>query len=62
MIDNTRLAHDLRCAVVLNRFEDERAEATLIYFPGSRASLKEKPFYEDVIANLQGTPAANTNK
>jgi hypothetical protein len=62
MIDNTRLAHDLRCAVVLNTFEEDRAEATLIYFPGSRASLKEKPFYEDVIANLQGTPAANTDK
>ena len=62
MIDNTRLAQDLRCAVVLNTFEEERAEATLIYFPGSRASLKEKPFYEDVIANLQATPASKKKK
>jgi hypothetical protein len=62
MIDNTRLAHDLRCAVVLNTFEEGRAEATLIYFPGSRASLKEKPFYEDVIANLQATPASDTKR
>lgn len=58
MIDNTRLAHDQRCAVVLNKFEEDRAEITLIYFPGSRASLKEKPFYDDVIANLQARPAA----
>ena len=62
MIDNTRLAHDLRCAVVLNAFEEDRAETTLIYFPGSRASLKEKPFYEDVIANLQTTPAPKPKK
>jgi hypothetical protein len=58
MIDNTRLAHDQRCAVVLNKFEEDRAEITLVYFPGSRASLKEKPFYEDVIANLQAPPGA----
>jgi hypothetical protein len=56
MIDNTRLTHDQRCAVVLKRFEDDRAEVTLVYFPGSRASLKEKPFYEDVIRNLQKRP------
>jgi hypothetical protein len=62
MIDNTRLAHDQRCAVVLNAFEEDRAETTLIYFPGSRASLKEKPFYEDVIASLQATPASNMKK
>jgi hypothetical protein len=62
MIDNTRLAHDQRCAVVLNKFEEDRADVTLIYFPGSRASLKEKPFYDDVIANLQATPASNPRK
>ncbi len=53
MIDNTRLAKDQRCAIVLNTFEEGHADVTLIYFPGSRASLKEKPFYEDVIANLR---------
>jgi hypothetical protein len=64
MIDNTRLDHDQRCAVVLNKFvqEQDQAEITLIYFPGSRASLKEKPFYEDVIANLQMTPAPEVTK
>jgi len=56
MIDNTRLSNDQRCAVVLKTFEADRAEVTLVYFPGSRASLKEKPFYEDVIRNLQKRP------
>jgi hypothetical protein len=56
MIDNTRLSHDQRCAVALKTFEEDRAEVTLVYFPGSRASLKEKPFYEDVIRNLQKRP------
>lgn len=44
MIDNTRLSSDQRCAVVLNAFEDESADITLAYFPGSYASLKEKPY------------------
>ncbi len=55
MIDNTRLGHDQRCAVVLNAFEDGSADITLAYFPGSYASLKEKPYYEEVIENLMRT-------
>jgi hypothetical protein len=59
MINNTRLSHDQRCAVTLKTFEQDWAEVTLVYFPGSRASLreiKEKPFYEDVIRNFQKRP------
>jgi len=52
MIDNTRLGHDQRCAVVLNAFEDNSADVTLVYFPGSYASLKEKPYYQEVVENL----------
>jgi hypothetical protein len=52
MIDNTRLGHDQRCAVILNAFEDGSADITLAYFPGSYASLKEKPYYQDVVQNL----------
>jgi hypothetical protein len=52
MIDNTRLPHDQRAAVILNAFEDGSADITLAYFPGSYASLKEKPFYGEVIQNL----------
>ena len=62
MIDNTRLSHDQRCAVVLQTLEENRAEVTLVYFPGSRASLKEKPFYEDVINKLQTRPQSQPAK
>jgi hypothetical protein len=52
MIDNTRLPHDQRAAVILNSFEDGIADITLAFFPGSYASLKEKPYYGEVIQNL----------
>lgn len=55
MIDNTRLTQDQRCAVVLNAFEDGLASITLAYFPGSYASLKEKPYYMEVVQNLMKT-------
>ena len=56
MIDNTRLSADQRCAVVLDNFcEDSecKAEVTVVLFPGSRASLQEKTFSEDVIRQLK---------
>jgi hypothetical protein len=59
MIDNTRLPHDQRAAVILNAFEDGSADITLAYFPGSYASLKEKPFYGEVIQNLMKTNEAS---
>ncbi|MCP4329695.1 MAG: hypothetical protein GY791_14810 [Alphaproteobacteria bacterium] len=57
MIDNTRLSGGMRCAVVLTKFKEEQgsAELALIYFHESRASLKEKPYYEEVIKNLLDT-------
>ncbi len=52
MIDNTRLAGGQRCAVVLNSMSDESADITLVLFPGSYASLKEKPYYDEVIESV----------
>jgi hypothetical protein len=52
MIDNTRLSNDQRCAIVLNAFDTESADITLAYFPGSYASLKEKPYYQEVVQKL----------
>ena len=52
MINNTRLSNDQRCAVVLNGYEGDLAEISILYFPGSHASLREKPFYEELIKNL----------
>jgi hypothetical protein len=58
MIDNTRLPHDQRAAVVLNAFEEDSADITLAFFPGSYASLKEKPYYQEVVQNLMKTGEA----
>ncbi len=54
MIDNTRLSYDQRCAVVLKEIneEDKILEIAVLYFPGSHASLKEKPYYDDIVNKL----------
>jgi len=53
MIDNTRLSSDQRAAVVLNQIIDAGADLTLVYFPGSYASLKEKVSYDEVVEKLR---------
>lgn len=58
MIDNTRLLQDQRCAVVLNNLNAAGADMTLIYFPGSYASLKERPYFQEVVDQLLGGAAA----
>ena len=52
MIDNIHLSHDQRCALVLTNFEESSANITAVGFPGSYASLKEKPHYQEIIQNL----------
>ena len=53
MIDNVRLSQDQRCAVVLLEFEDDSADISILEFPGSHASLKEKPYFEGILQNLR---------
>jgi hypothetical protein len=54
-IDNIRLSNDQRLALVLKEFalEEQRATITLVLFPGSHASLREKPFFQEIIQKLQ---------
>jgi len=53
MIDNTRLSHDQRFALIMNTFgADGNADVTLAYFPGKYAGLREKPYYDEVLAKL----------
>ena len=54
MIDNIRLPHDQRIAVVLNAFDAASglADLTLAYFPGKYAGLREKPYYDEVLDKL----------
>jgi hypothetical protein len=59
MIDNTRVSHSQRVGIALTRWnEGNSAEIKLVYFPGSRASLKEKPYYDEVIEQLKRTTAS----
>ena len=54
MIDHTRLSHDQRCAVVVKNFGQTSARISLVDFPGSYASLKEKPYIQEMIQDLLG--------
>ena len=59
LVDNTHLSRGQRCAIVINEVQmhDGFLKATLAYFPSSRASLKDKPYYDEVIEQLlQETP------
>ena len=58
MIDNTRLSNDQRVAIVLTDMNPAGANLTLVLFPGSRASLREKPYYEEILRKLTDTAGA----
>jgi len=55
MIDNTRLSNDQRVAIVLTDMNPAGAGLSLVLFPGSRASLREKPYYEEILRKLTDT-------
>jgi hypothetical protein len=52
MIRNIPLLGGERCALVVTKLRDVSAEVTLVYFPGSRAALKEKPYYDEIFKKL----------
>jgi hypothetical protein len=64
MIDHTRLSRDQRCAVVIRNFGKTSARVALVYFPGSYASLKEKPYIQEMIQELLSAkkPAAEDRR
>ena len=54
VIDNTRLSNGVRCAVTLSAFAaGAAADVTTICFPGEYASLKDRPYYDEVIEKLR---------
>lgn len=58
MIDNSRLPGGQRVAVALRDWESgSHVQVALAYFPSSRASLKEKLFYEEIVEQLHSTQA-----
>lgn len=53
VIDNTRLPDGTRCAVTLANFSPAGADLTTVCFPGEYASLKDRPYYDEVIQKLR---------
>jgi hypothetical protein len=59
MIDNTRLPNDQFCAIVLRVLDRDSVTNTVSYevdvvcFPGSRAALQEKPYYDEILDHLR---------
>ncbi len=55
MIDHVRLSRDQRFAVILRNFGGGVARIAAVYFPGSYASLKEKPYVQEMVKGLLQT-------
>jgi len=53
MIDSTRLANGQRCAVMLGAFGEATADLITVCFPGEYASLKDRPYYDEVVRQLR---------
>jgi hypothetical protein len=56
LIDNTRLANGLRCAVTLSAWSKSNADLTTTCFPGEYASLKDRPYIDEVMKKLTQQP------
>jgi hypothetical protein len=52
MIDNTHLSHSERCSVSVLSIDPDSVGVKLAYFQSSRASLKDKPYYDEVLHDL----------
>ena len=62
MIDNTHLSLSERCSLVVTKFGDDSIELALAYFQASRASLKDKPYYDEVLHDLLRNPGLSEPK
>jgi hypothetical protein len=62
MIDNTRLSHGERCSVSITQLTPDFVELSLAYFPGSRASLKDKPYYDELMHDLLRSEKQSAHK
>ena len=62
MIDNTHLSHSERCSVSVTDISADSARVAIAYFQASRASLKDKPYYDEVLHDLLQKPGASEAK
>jgi hypothetical protein len=59
MIDNVRLPDGKRGAIAQEWLNPRIAQVRLLMFPESRASLKDKPYYEEIVRALRSTDASD---
>lgn len=52
-LNNVRLPNRERVAVALRRFDGNSAQLQVLHFPETRASLKEKPYFDDLISDMK---------
>jgi hypothetical protein len=62
MIDNTRLSNSERCSISVTRVYGDGVDLALSYFPASRASLKDKAYYDEIIHNLLPEQSVSKSK
>jgi hypothetical protein len=62
MIDNTRLPGGTRCAIVILEWTESSVQVALAHFPGDRAALKEKPYYDEVLDALRESEESPTGE
>lgn len=62
MIDNTHLTESERCAVSVTGITEDTMQVAVSYFQASRASLKDKPYYDEVLHDLLHNPATSQPK
>jgi hypothetical protein len=64
LLDYTRLPNGWRVAVVLQEFEPSTGVAllNLVYFPASRASLKDKPYFDEMLDQLLRAQASEAGR
>lgn len=59
LIDNIRLEDRTRASIVMTRVDDGGVTLSLVYFPASRTSLKDKPFHDEVLRMMNRSPASH---
>ena len=62
MVSNVHLSHSRRFAVSLVDFDDGNAELELAYFPASHASLRDKPYFDELVHDLVPSGPAEVTK
>ncbi len=63
MIDNTHLSHSERCAVSVTDIPDkDNVQVAVSFFQASRASLKDKLYYDEILHDVVGYGSARTER